>query len=198
MPLRATIFAITAVLFLSPSPSSAKAKVRNANSVATDGGPPAICSREPRPLDDSGLRALTKLERHLVQDVLAERIAKHDDGGFNGTEVRDILRRFPAAEVAFLFPQPISLPKSRFRTRMGGTVEQLAGAPNPVFYVELSKVQMVSVGANLGLVLQYSSWPTGKRPAGIAWMWGIWGEFCAVPNRTGSWSAYPLGGVLGS
>jgi hypothetical protein len=195
---RATILVVTAALLCLPSPSSAKAKVRDANGVASEGGLPAICRREPRPLDVSGVRALTKLERHLVHDVLADRVAKHHDGWFNSTEVRDILRRFPAAEVAFLFPKPISLPETRFRTRMGGTKEDLAAAPSPVFYIELSKVQMVGVGANLGLVLQYNSWPTGARPEGMVWMWGISGEFCALPNKAGSWDAYPLSGVLES
>ena len=54
---------------------------------------------------------------------------------------------------------------------------------------------MVRSRTKVGLVLRYGAGPTGTSPKGTHWLWGEWGRFCALPQKDGSWHAYPLGVV---
>ncbi len=157
---------------------------------------PEKCRGPALALDARGQAALLHLERHLVEDVLADDVTDHEDGWFNALEVRGLLRRYPTTEVAFLFPASIPLPNTGFRTRTGGRVEELTHASRSIFYLHVADVQMVRSGQETGLVLDYGSGPTGTPPKGIIWLWGEWGRFCAFPGPEGTWQTYPLGPVM--
>jgi hypothetical protein len=157
---------------------------------------PEACRGPALALDARGQSALLDLERHLVEDVLADDVKDHEDGWFNALEVRGLLRRYPATEVAFLFPASIPLPNTRFRTRTGGRVEELTHTSHSIFYLHVADVQMVRSGNEIGLVLDYGSGPAGSPPKGVMWLWGEWGRFCAFRGLEGTWQAYPLGPVM--
>jgi hypothetical protein len=142
------------------------------------------------------MNALEDLQRHLIDDVLADTVSSHDGEGFNGLEVRRLLRQYPTAEMAFVFPRPVTVPQTKFRVRTATTVDELRGSPHTVFYIELSDVQMVRSDSRLGLILQYGEGPTGTKPKDVVWLWGMWGRFCVLRNDEGSWDAYPLGGMI--
>jgi len=193
--LRSIVLASFIAAFCSPSLSLAKAKARGPARDTGEAELPAICRQTAQPLDAAGLSSLADLQKHLVHDVLGDKVTKHDDGWFNAMEVRGFLRGHPSAEMAFLFPAPVAIPKSGFRVRTDRAREDLDGAPHIVVYIELSKVQMVRLGSKLGLVLFYGAGPTGTRPKGIYWLWGESGQFCALRRKDGSWHAYPIGAV---
>jgi hypothetical protein len=196
MSSRAIVFASCVLAGWLSSPALAGPKHRGSARAAGKDDVPAICRRSPQPLDLVGQKFLVDLQNHIVEDVVAETITEHDDGGFNTLEVRGLLREFPSAEMAFVFPAPVVVPDSSFHVRTNSSREELDRAPGTVFYIELSKALMVRSGTKLAIVLSYGAGPTGTRPKGTVWAWGQWGRYCVQRRDDGSWRAFALGAVV--
>ena len=193
--MRLIVPAVLAVAACFSPVAVARDRANRAPSSNADMDLPAICKQEPRALGGAGRRMLAEFEAHLIDDVVSNTYREHDDGAVSVADVRDVLRSYPTARVAFLFPAPVALPRSSYRLQMGGDVEELRRAPDVVFYVQLSNVKQVRVAGKLGLVLEYTSWPTGTRPQGIVWMWGKSGTVCLLREAAG-WRGYPFGGMV--
>jgi hypothetical protein len=154
---------------------------------------PTVCSETARPLDAAGTALLTDLQHHLVSNVLSD--AAPADELFNTSDLQGLIREYPDAEMAFIFPISIRLPASTFHLRSAADRTELKNANHVVFYLELSKVGMVAKGGDIGLTLYYDAGPTRARPAhGSAW--DMWGEFCVVRDANGGWSAFSTGLVF--
>ena len=94
--------------------------------------------------DEAGRRALTELERTLVDRTLSDKPKAREDW-FNPEEVNELLRRYPATEIAFLFPVPVPIPATRFQVRDKATHAGIDRADHPVFYIEVSDVRVTDL-----------------------------------------------------
>jgi hypothetical protein len=138
---------------------------------------------------------LVVLEGDLIATVLAvPGDPARGNHGYNVGEVGWNLHQYPHAEMVFLFPMAVPIPKNMFHVRVdvGGRMAQLRKLNHAAFYLELSGVKMVRSGADAGLIVDYGGGPAGKAARG----WGMWGRFCAVPVPGGRWASYPVGSVV--
>ncbi len=152
---------------------------------------PGLCNESARPLDRVGKAYLIELEQHLAAAVLSD--TAEDHGLFNIGDLHSLIRKYPDAEMAFIFPSQVRLPKSAFRTRAAANTSEIEKADHPIFYLELSDVGMVGSGNQTALVFDYAAWPTGARPKNTVWMWGLSGRYCVTRAAAGRWSAFPIG-----
>ena len=156
-----------------------------------------MCSEPEHALDPSAFALLRDLEHHLAEDVLAPSVPAHEDGWFNALEVRQLLRKYPATEMVFLFASQIQLPAGDYRARSGERQDDIDHASAPTFFMRITNVAMVDRGQQIALILDYASAPRGPTPKGVAaWAWGVLGRFCAIPGPRGTWRAFPMGGVV--
>jgi hypothetical protein len=153
---------------------------------------PAVCRERPSRFDGDGQRLLLAFETQIANEVLGN--TKHrDDNPLNTGEVHSLLTRFPQAEVAFAFPEPIAIPRSRFRARSSTTRVSYSRTAPVAFQVEISDLVMLRRGRRMALAFYFSSGPIGPPPGGGVWMWGMGGAFCAIPRADARWRIYPLG-----
>jgi hypothetical protein len=156
-----------------------------------------LCDAAPRPVDPAAREQLLHLERRLVASVLEDgpciEDARSPEVCAMTADLHRMLRQFPAVEMVFLFPEPLTIPKSPYWARLGTSTAALQVADHPVFFLELSRVQVVGSPTKGALVAHVLSGPTGVTPSNVIWLWGGYGERCFVPRGNGKWAQYMLG-----
>ncbi len=155
---------------------------------------PALCSAAPEPLDDAGRAMLRALEQHIIADIVGPAHERHRL--FNIADIHSLIRRYPDAELLFVFPLQVPAPETGFRVRFAATRDGLSDAAHMIFYVDLSDVEQLSSGGERALLVYYAGGPTGAPPPNASWLWGLWARYCVIRHPTGDWSAYPIGAVI--
>jgi hypothetical protein len=156
------------------------------------------CDGEVRPPDDPEARErLIQLQRRLVASVLEDGRCMDDQTAPEvcamTADLHRMLRQYPDVEMVFLFPEPMKIPPSPYWAHLGTSTVALQRADHPVFFLELSRVQMVGSGAHGALVASVLTGPTGVTPSNVIWLWGGYGERCFVPRPDGKWAQYTVG-----
>jgi hypothetical protein len=156
------------------------------------------CEGAQHPLDPAARDRLVQLERRLVASVLEDAPCVGDlrapEVCSMTADLHKMLRQFPEVELVFLFPEPLKLPASPYRVHLGTTTAALQKADHPVFFLELSRVQMVGTAGKGALVANVLSGPSGAAPpSNVIWLWGGYGERCFVARPDGTWAHYTVG-----
>ena len=149
---------------------------------------PPQCQEAPRNLDRRGRADLRAFESFLIRAMLVEKSPLLNTG-----DLHRLVREYPDALLALIFPVPVKLPRSPFAVRYFDDTWAIQAGSRTVFAVSLADVKMVGAGKRRGLTLRYRAGPEGSPPNGVVWTWGLSGEYCLVPAADGGWTAHPIG-----